>query len=111
MKMRLPVIPMRCPSPTCCRITTVFAVYVRFMQPNPFWCTEPRVPPDGTSQSMELSMRNLLLASLLATVAATPAMAQDAAPFTGPRVEALVGGDRLQNNGHDDDLMYGVAAG
>lgn len=56
-------------------------------------------------------MRNLVLASLLATVAATPAMAQDAAPFTGPRVEALVGLDRIQNDGHDDDLMYGIAAG
>lgn len=56
-------------------------------------------------------MRTLVLATLLATVAATPAIAQDAAPFTGPRVEGLVGWDRVQGDGHDDDVGYGVAAG
>lgn len=56
-------------------------------------------------------MRNLVLATLLATVAATPAFAQDAAPFTGPRVEGIVGWDRIQADGHDDDVMYGIAAG
>ncbi|MBB5684141.1 outer membrane protein [Sphingobium boeckii] len=58
-------------------------------------------------------MRNLVLASLLATAFATPALAQDAdAPFTGPRVEALVGWDRIQgDDSHSDDVGYGVAAG
>lgn len=58
-------------------------------------------------------MRNLVLASLLATAMATPALAQDAdAPFTGPRVEALVGWDRVQGGGSkSDDVGYGVALG
>ena len=58
-------------------------------------------------------MRNLVLASLLATAFATPALAQGAdAPFTGPRVEALVGWDRVQGSGDkSDDVGYGVAAG
>lgn len=56
-------------------------------------------------------MRILVLATLLASAAAAPAMAQDAAPFTGPRVEALVGWDRVQADGHDDDIGYGIAAG
>lgn len=58
-------------------------------------------------------MRKLSIALLAAGVVASPAMAQDAAaPFTGPRVEGIVGWDRLQANGdHDDEVMYGVAAG
>lgn len=48
--------------------------------------------------------------------AATPAMAQEDAPFTGPRVEALVGYDNL-SGGDDgvsdsvDGLAYGLGAG
>lgn len=54
----------------------------------------------------------ILLAALLATAAASPALAQDRAPFTGFRVEGLVGLDRVQSNsGHDDALGYGVGAG
>lgn len=58
-------------------------------------------------------MRNLVLASLLATAFATPALAQDAdAPFTGPRIEGVVGWDRIQGDGtHSDDIGYGVIAG
>lgn len=33
------------------------------------------------------------------------------APFTGLRVEGLVGWDRLQNGGHKDGVGYGIAAG
>ena len=37
-------------------------------------------------------MRKLLIgAALLSTALATPAFAQEAAPFTGPHIEALVG--------------------
>lgn len=58
-----------------------------------------------------MRMRNLVLAALVATTAAVPALAQDGAPFTGPRIEGVVGWDRVQSNGHQDDVMYGVNAG
>jgi outer membrane immunogenic protein len=39
-------------------------------------------------------------------------MAQESAPFTGPRVEGLVGLDRVQSDGdHDDAIGYGAAVG
>jgi len=60
-------------------------------------------------------MRSIVVAALFAASAATPAFAQDAssgrAPFTGPRVEALAGWDRVQNGGHDDGVHYGLGAG
>jgi outer membrane immunogenic protein len=58
-------------------------------------------------------MRNLVLASLLATAFATPAFAQEDAPFTGPRIEGQLGWDRVQGEGggKSDDLMYGVNVG
>ena len=52
----------------------------------------------------------LLLAGVAA--AASPAFAQADAPFTGARVEGLVGWDHpVSNPGHDDAVTYGVAAG
>lgn len=39
--------------------------------------------------------------------AATPALAQDRAPFTGPRVEALVGYDNLRSGSEDDGTNTG----
>ena len=69
-------------------------------------------------------MRILLAAALLAGTAATPAMAQDVAsnPFTGFRVEGLVGYDTLQSSDDTadgsestdetiDGVAYGVGAG
>lgn len=57
-------------------------------------------------------MRKLIfVASLAATALAAPAMAQERAPFTGVRVEGLAGWDRLQAQGHDDGVAYGVGAG
>jgi len=60
-------------------------------------------------------MRSFAFPAILAAAAAvagvSPAMAQQAAPFTGPRVEGLIGWDRLQNYGHNDDVMYGIGAG
>lgn len=57
-------------------------------------------------------MRSIVVAALLAATAASPALAQDKAPFTGARVEGLAGWDRVQaNNSHDDGVNYGVAAG
>jgi len=60
-------------------------------------------------------MRKLGLALITAAMplAAVPAMAQDVAqPFTGARVEGLVGWDRLQSDyDHKDGVTYGVAAG
>jgi outer membrane immunogenic protein len=42
---------------------------------------------------------------------ATPALAQEA-PFTGARIEGLIGWDRVgANGGHDDNIVYGVAGG
>jgi outer membrane immunogenic protein len=52
------------------------------------------------------------LALLAGVAAASPAFAQADAPFTGPRIEGLVGWDHpVTNPGHDDAVTYGVAAG
>lgn len=58
-------------------------------------------------------MKKTIIAALFATALAAPAMAQEAAPFTGPRVEAVVGYDRLggTGSGSQDGLAYGAAAG
>ena len=57
-------------------------------------------------------MRNYLLAALLAGVATTPAMAQDTAPFSGPRVEGIVGYDTTDVEGENSDgVAYGVGVG
>lgn len=70
-------------------------------------------------------MRKLMVATLLtgATIAATPALAQDVGPtFTGPRVEGILGYDHVgagsdvdNDNGRDDQsidgLLYGVGVG
>ena len=62
-------------------------------------------------------MRTLLtLAALAAGGLAVPAIAQDAAApaspsFAGPRIEGLVGWDRVQNHGHATGVNYGVAGG
>lgn len=58
-------------------------------------------------------MRTIILGALLATAAATPAFAQDRAPFTGPHIEALAGYDRLGNTGADsrDGFLFGAALG
>jgi outer membrane immunogenic protein len=69
-------------------------------------------------------MRKYLLAALLAGTVASPALAQSAAPgpFTGARVEAILGYDSLGFSGEDDvddiggddsleGLVYGVGVG
>lgn len=57
-------------------------------------------------------MKKFLIAALFATTVAAPAMAQESAPFTGPRVEALVGYDKLKGSGDSrDGLAYGIGAG
>lgn len=48
-------------------------------------------------------MRQYLLATLIAGTAATPAFAQSGASFTGPRVEAIIGYDRIGSGEQDDD--------
>jgi len=57
-------------------------------------------------------MRNVIFALAATAALATPALAQERAPFTGVRVEGLAGWDRLQaNGGHNDDIGYGAAVG
>ncbi len=58
-------------------------------------------------------MRKYLLAALLAGSLATPAFAQDGSPFTGARVEGIVGWDRSQAEGagHNDGVAYGAGGG
>ncbi|CAM3073671.1 Outer membrane protein beta-barrel domain-containing protein [Sphingomonas antarctica] len=58
-------------------------------------------------------MRTIISAALVSTIAlAAPAMAQDRAPFTGARAEAVVGYDRVQaGGGHEDGVTYGGQAG
>ncbi|MBX3563160.1 MAG: porin family protein [Sphingomonas sp.] len=57
-----------------------------------------------------------IAAALIASSAlSAPAFAQDAAPFTGPRAEAVVGWDRVEdsaaNGGHRDGVVYGGQIG
>ena len=55
-------------------------------------------------------MRKILIgAALLSTALATPAIAQEEAPFTGPHIEGIVGYDDVSEG--DGDLLYGIAAG
>ena len=63
-------------------------------------------------------MRKILLATVASATALTtlPAAAQEIAPFTGARVEALVGYDNLQDGGDGssegrDGVTYGAAVG
>lgn len=58
-------------------------------------------------------MRRFAYAALAATtiLAAAPASAQNSAPFTGARVEGIVGYDNVKRGDSDDGVMYGVAAG
>lgn len=53
-----------------------------------------------------------IAALFAATALATPAMAQDVANFTGPRVEALVGYESFDvDEGSEDGVTYAIAAG
>jgi outer membrane immunogenic protein len=52
---------------------------------------------------MEFVMRKYVFAALLAGTVAFPAMAQNASPFTGPRVEGLIGYDSLRSGEQEDD--------
>ncbi|HWH17815.1 MAG TPA: porin family protein [Allosphingosinicella sp.] len=57
-------------------------------------------------------MRKYVLAALVAGTIATPALAQTAAPFTGARVEGVVGYDRAAVPGDDSDgVTYGAGVG
>lgn len=57
-------------------------------------------------------MRKCFLAVLLAGAAAAPAMAQEAAPFSGVRVEGVAGYDRADVEGQDSDgITYGAGIG
>jgi outer membrane immunogenic protein len=58
-------------------------------------------------------MRSVAFAAILGStmLVAAPAMAQTAAPFTGARVEGIVGYDNVKNGDNDDAVMYGVSAG
>jgi outer membrane immunogenic protein len=64
-------------------------------------------------------MHKHLLAALLAGTIATPAFAQDAGPFSGLRVEAIAGYDRVGSSDNEDEddnetiggVAYGVGAG
>lgn len=48
-------------------------------------------------------MRYYLIAALLAGGVVTPALAQNASPFTGPRVEGLIGYDSLRSGEREDN--------
>ncbi|UIJ45289.1 porin family protein [Sphingomonas cannabina] len=60
-------------------------------------------------------MRKIALAALLAATVATPAFAQDQAPFSGPRVEGVAGWDHFKGDGGQgaskDGVVYGGAVG
>ena len=57
-------------------------------------------------------MRKYLVVALLAATAATPAFAQDRAPFTGPRAEAILGYETTDvEDENSGGLVYGGALG
>lgn len=57
-------------------------------------------------------MRKYVLAALMAGSFAAPALAQDAAPFTGLKVEGLAGYDSADVEGSNSDgIAYGVGVG
>jgi outer membrane immunogenic protein len=53
-------------------------------------------------------MKTVIFAAIAAVVVATPAIAQDAAPFTGPRAGVTMGYDKI---GGEEGFAYGVTAG
>ncbi|OHC92335.1 MAG: hypothetical protein A2095_14380 [Sphingomonadales bacterium GWF1_63_6] len=53
-------------------------------------------------------MKTVIFAAIAAAVVATPAVAQDAAPFTGPRAGVTMGYDKI---GGEEGFAYGVTAG
>jgi outer membrane immunogenic protein len=57
-------------------------------------------------------MRKIIVAALLAGGLATPAFAQDAAPFSGFHVEGIVGYDTTDVEGEGSNgIVYGIGAG
>jgi outer membrane immunogenic protein len=57
-------------------------------------------------------MRKYLFAMFLATAAATPALAQDSAPFSGLRTEGIIGYDTTDVEGENSDgITYGAQIG
>lgn len=57
-------------------------------------------------------MRTLISAALLVAASAAPALAQDTAPFTGPRAEGIVGWDKVgDGSGSSDGVVYGGVVG
>ena len=81
-------------------------VYLRFMKLHPALIVWRAVPKrDPGNMKLEFLMRKYILAALLAGSVATPALAQpagEASPFTGPRIEGLLGYGSL-GTGEDDD--------
>lgn len=53
-------------------------------------------------------MKTVIFAAVAAACIAAPAMAQEAAPFTGPRAGVTVGFDKFQG---EEGVSYGVNAG
>ncbi len=59
-------------------------------------------------------MKTVIFAAIAAACVSAPAFAQDAAPFTGPRAEVIVGYDAVDLNagvGTPDGVLYGLALG
>src|SRR5262245_37834811 len=68
---------------------------------------------EGDQKQWSIVVKKILLATAATTVflAATPALAQNAAPV-GPRVEAVVGYDKVKALGEKDGgALFGVGAG
>jgi len=57
-------------------------------------------------------MRKYIFAALLASTVAAPALAQNAAPFTGPRIEGIIGYDTADVPGDNSEgVLYGAGVG
>ena len=71
------------------------------------------LPWEGDPSKWSIVVKKILLATAASTIflAATPALAQNAAPV-GPRVEAIVGYDRVKGLGEKDGgALFGIGAG
>lgn len=53
-------------------------------------------------------MKTAIIAAIAAVTVSAPALAQDAAPFTGPRAGVTLGYDKYQG---EEGVSYGVSAG
>ena len=73
----------------------------------------PSLDPSLCNQNQKwgITVKKIFIGALLAAAAATPAMAQDNAGFTGGHIEAIGGWDKVDSDINVDGFTYGLGAG